>query len=194
MIAEQTDEDQAVLQAAELLTHGAVEAGWSIELICAAHSHVLEGLRGANRFPGRIRKAQTWIGTSLESAPYVPPPGHLLREQLAELVAFLDSPNGFAPLVTAALAFAQVVLIHAFNDGNGRLGRAVALGVLGLDGVPAELPLNRQVRMDRRAYVQAIDAVHRRGEWEEWIAFFLHAVADSTRTCVTPTELGAPPP
>jgi Fic family protein len=181
-VREETHEDRNVRQVAELLARGVAESGWSIDLLCAAHKNVVREARGADRFPGRIRRAQSWVGDSLESASFVPPPGNLLRELLAELVAFLDDPDGFAPLVTAALAFAQVVSIHAFNDGNGRLGRAVAVAVLNLDGLPPELPLNRYLRMNRGAHLRAIEAVQQRGEWEEWIAFFLWAAAGSTRT------------
>lgn len=181
IVADETDEDANVRQAAELLVQGVAENGWSIALMCAAQASAVRGARGADRFPGRIRKAQNWIGSSLESASFVPPPGELLREELGELVTFLNHPDGFAPLVTAPLAFAQVVLIHAFNDGNGRLGRAVALAVLGRDGLPPELPLNRHLRMHRAAHLRAIEGVQRRGEWEAWITFFLRAVMGSAR-------------
>lgn len=176
----ETDEDRAVRHAAGLLAQGALAAGWSVELLCAAQATVVLGGRGGERFPGQVRRAQSWIGSSLESASYVPPPGDLLCGQLDDLVAFLATPEGFAPPVTAALACAQVVLIHAFNDGNGRLGRAVALAVLSLHGLPLEFPLNRALRLDRGAYLRAVQAVAQHGAWEYWIAFFLQTTKGAT--------------
>lgn len=142
---------------------------------------VVHGARGIERPSVVIASHRVGSAKVLRRKRYVASSGDLLPRQLAELNAFLDNSNGSDPLMTTANALAQIFSIHAFNDGNRRLGRAVALAVLRINGQRGEVPLNRCMRNDRGAHLRAIGAVQQSGDLEEWDAFFERAIARSAR-------------
>lgn len=111
------------------LEHGVKRARESFplsnRLIREIHAELLSGGRGAEKRPGESRITQNWLGGSRSGvAAFVPPPPERLAERLGALDAFLhDKPQRTSTLLKAALANAQVATIHAFLDGNGRVGR-----------------------------------------------------------------------
>ena len=90
------------------------------------HRRLLDGT-SRERFAGRIRDVQNWIGGSSFnpcSAVFVPPPPEFVPDLLEDLCAFA-SADELPAVVQAAIAHAQFETIHPFVDGNGRTGRAL---------------------------------------------------------------------
>lgn len=69
--------------------------------------------------------------------------------------------------------------IHPFEDGNGRIGRALTAKVLaeGL-GVPVALPVSTLVARHRRAYYDELAASSRSLDWTSWGAFFVSLLTE----------------
>jgi Fic family protein len=81
---------------------------------------------------GVIREEQNWIGgapSSPRNAEFVPAPYELVPELLDDLCAFAGRDD-IPAVIQAAIAHAQFETIHPFLDGNGRVGRALILGIL----------------------------------------------------------------
>jgi Fic family protein len=79
-----------------------------------------------------------------------------------EMAAFLDwfaQPAEGDGLARAAVAHLWFETIHPFEDGNGRLGRAIAdMALAQDDGAPLRLySLSRQILADRKGYYQALE-------------------------------------
>ena len=140
-----------------------IDAGAAIttELLCELHAVLLAGT--AEGFePGRLRSVQNWIGGSAydpSGAVFVPPPPDLVAELLDDLCAFAartDMPS----TLQAAVAHAQFETIHPFTDGNGRIGRILALLVLRRRGAIPVLvpPLSLALLAARDRYVEALQA------------------------------------
>ena len=87
--------------------------------------------------------------------------------------------GSLSPLVHAALAHAQFEAIHPFLDGNGRVGRLlITLLLVDGDVIPSPLLyLSAYFERTREEYYSRLLAVTERGEWEEWLAYFLKGVA-----------------
>src|SRR5690606_10179182 len=68
--------------------------------------------------------------------------------------------------------------IHPFLDGNGRVGRLLITFLLTEQGVLHKpvLYLSHYFKRHRQAYYEHLQAVRLRGQWEEWIQFFLRGV------------------
>ena len=82
---------------------------------------------------GTIRAQQTWIGGgSLANAQYVCPPPDALPDLLNNWLNFVNSPLTQSP-ENAIIAYARLLSLHPFTDGNGRVARAF------LDGAMAKL-------------------------------------------------------
>jgi len=79
--------------------------------------------------------------------------------------------------VRSAIAHLYFESIHPFEDGNGRIGRALSEKVLsqGL-GRPAILSFSRAIESRRNDYYDALQAAQRGNEITEWISYFIDVV------------------
>ena len=153
----------------------------SLRLIREMHERLMRGVRGDVAAPGEFRRTQNWIGPpgcTLNDATYVPPPP-------SELIACLDAWERFLyderlpPLVHAALVHSQFEAIHPFLDGNGRVGRLIiTLLLVKRDIIPSPLLyLSAYFEATREEYYARLLSMTERGEWEEWVTYFLRGVA-----------------
>ena len=155
----------------------------SLRLIRDVHRELLSGVRGADRRPGEFRARQVIIGrqsAGIEGARYVPPPPDEMMAALHELEAFMHSEPNVPLLVQLALIHYQFEAIHPFEDGNGRVGRLLITLLLCERGYLTHplLYLSDYFAEFRQTYVDALLGISLNGEWEQWIQFFLTAVAD----------------
>ena len=154
----------------------------SLRLLCEIHRELMSGVRGSDRRPGEFRTRQVIIGSNLpgiENARYVPPPPAEMMPTLYALEEFLHSGSQIPLLVQLALIHYQFEAIHPFEDGNGRTGRVLISLLLCERGYVAHpwLYLSDYLATYRREYMDLLLGVSVRGEWDEWIRFFLAAVA-----------------
>ena len=154
----------------------------SLRLLCEIHRELMSGVRGSDRRPGEFRTRQVIIGSNLpgiENARYIPPPPAEMMPALYALEEFLHSGSQIPLLVQLALIHYQFEAIHPFEDGNGRTGRVLITLLLCERGYVAHpwLYLSDYLATYRREYMDLLLGVSVRGEWEEWIRFFLAAVA-----------------
>jgi Fic family protein len=97
----------------------------SSRLFRQAHSKLLSGTRGSNKFPGEYRRSQNWIGgSSLQNAVFIPPVWQDVDPLMGDLEKFLhNTDTGLTDLIKIAIAHYQFETVHPFLDGNGRIGR-----------------------------------------------------------------------
>lgn len=160
----------------------------SLRLVREMHEYLMRGVRGDVATPGEFRRSQNWIGppgSTLNNATYVPPPP-------SELMACLDAwerflyDNALPPLVHAALVHSQFEAIHPFLDGNGRVGRLlITLLLVERGAIPSPLLyLSAFFEATRQEYYARLLGVTERGEWEEWLIYFLRGVAHQSEDAV----------
>ena len=152
----------------------------SMRLLHEAHRRLMDGVRGAGKQPGEVRRSQNWIGGSRPgNAVYVTPPPQHLAALLGDLEKYIHADDDLPPLVRAGLAHVQFETIHPYLDGNGRIGRlliALLLEHWGLLGAPL-LYLSLFFKRHRVEYYRRLNAVRLEGDWEGWTDFFLDGVA-----------------
>lgn len=155
----------------------------SLKLLTELHSRLLKGVRGENKSPGEFRDRQNFIGTPgmpLKDARHVPPPVTEMHAALADFEKFLRAPSERPFLIDLALLHYQFEAIHPFRDGNGRVGRLMIPLLLRERNILTKplLYLSAYLEQHRTRYMDLMLAVSQRGEWERWIEFFLHGVAE----------------
>lgn len=152
----------------------------SMRLLNETHRRLLRGVRGAERFPGEVRRTPNWIGGSRPgNARYVPPPPHALGKALGAFEKYIHAEADLPPLVRAGLLHVQFETIHPYLDGNGRIGRLLVTLLLEqwrLLNRPL-LYLSLFFKRHREEYYRRLDRVRRDGDWEGWLDFFLDGVA-----------------
>ncbi len=153
----------------------------SLRLMREIHEILMKNVRGQHLTPGEFRRSQNWIGPAgcaLNDAAFVPPPVREMHEALGELEKFLHNRDNIPGLIQCALIHYQFEAIHPFLDGNGRIGRlliTIFLCEREFLSYPM-LYLSAFFEKYRREYYDQLIAVSQRGEWEEWINFFLRAI------------------
>ena len=145
----------------------------------AAHSVLLENVRGSLKSPGRFRTDQNWIGTSndIREARYVPISAAKLPDAIARWETYVNSTD-VPSLVKVAVAHAEFESIHPFCDGNGRIGRMLVPLMLYSDGAISSpcLYLSEFFEHRNSEYQDRLLAVSSRDAWTEWCMFFLGAI------------------
>lgn len=169
----------------------------SVRLLCEAHRLLLEGVRGAGKQPGELRRSQNWIGgTRPGNAAFVPPPPQDVVDLLTDLERFIHTPgNGLPPLVKVALIHAQFETIHPFLDGNGRIGRLLIAALMEHWGLLREplMYLSGYLKQHQAEYYRRLSGIRSEGDWEGWVSFFLEGVvaasADAERSIIDVASL-----
>ena len=155
----------------------------SVRLLSEAHRRLLDGVRGAGKQPGEIRRSQNWIGgTRPGNAMFVPPPAEQVVSLLAELERFIHAETSDLPaLVRLALVHAQFEAIHPYLDGNGRIGRLLIAALLEHWQLLSEplMYLSGYLKQHQAEYYRRLSAIRTDGDWEGWIRFFLEAVQNA---------------
>lgn len=111
-------------------------------------------------YAGKVRDMQNWIGGSDHSprdALYVPPAPARVQALMDDLIIYLNRDD-VPVMVQAAIAHAQFESIHAYTDGNGRIGRALVSASLRRRGVArhAVVPLASGLLAKRDDYFAAL--------------------------------------
>lgn len=153
----------------------------SVRLLCDAHRLLLDGVRGAGKQPGELRRSQNWIGgTRPGNAVFVPPPPQRVPDLLTDMERFIhDAATDLPPMIKVALVHAQFETIHPFLDGNGRIGRLLIAALFEHWGLLSEplLYLSGYLKQHQSEYYRRLSAIRTDGDWESWVAFFLEGVA-----------------
>lgn len=109
------------------------------------------------------------------------PSGRVTSEMATFVKWFNASRRAFfyAP-VRAAVAHVYFESIHPFEDGNGRIGRAISEKALsqGL-GRPALLSLSQTIEANRKAYYEALEKAQRSNEITAWVEYFVGVVLEA---------------
>jgi Fic family protein len=164
----------------------------SLRLVREVHAKLMKGVRGDHATPGEFRRSQNWIGPAgctLANATYVPPPQSELMGCLGEWEKFLHQRT-LPSLVQIALAHYQFEAIHPFLDGNGRVGRLmITLFLVERRILPTPLLyISAFFEATRDEYYQRLRGVTERGEWQEWLEYFLNGVARQSEDAVSRAE------
>lgn len=162
-------------------------------LIKETHAVLMSGVRGYEKSPGEFRTSQNWIGgqgSALKDASYIPPSPEDMLEGMSELEKYINSEDDLNILIRTALIHYQFETIHPFLDGNGRIGRLLIVLFLMEKEVltkPA-LYISYYLKKNRVEYYDRMSEVRNKGNYEQWIKFFLQALAESAKDAIATIE------
>lgn len=112
-----------------------------------------------------------------ERVHFEAPPAIRMPAEMARFLAWFEEEAGsIDPVLKAALAHIWFVTIHPFDDGNGRIGRAIAdLALARSDGTSQRFySMSARLRVERNAYYEALEATQK-GDLDitAWLGWFL---------------------
>ena len=107
------------------------------------------------------------------------PPADRLEAETGRFLGWLNAPSNEPPLIKAGLGHLWFVTLHPFDDGNGRIARAIGdLLLARADGSPQRFySLSAQIQRERKAYYDILERTQKRSmDATEWLAWFLAAL------------------
>ena len=154
---------------------------YSADLIRGLHFMMLS--YDLSKHPGRWRPGPIYVRDDAKNeVVYEGPDAALAPRMVEELVTGLNEPDLIPPLVRAAMGHLNLVMIHPFSDGNGRMARCLQTLILARTGTLASpfssieeyLGRNTQAYYDVLAQVGA-GSWNRDRDTRPWIRFCLTA-------------------
>ena len=178
-------------------TETAIELLKSLPLCCRLmrniHEVLMSGTRGEEKNPGEFRRSQNWIGgagSTIKTARYIPPNPEDMLDAMSALEKYINSEDNTDVLVKAALIHYQFETIHPFLDGNGRIGRLLIILFL-MDRKILTTPalyISYFLKKNRIEYYDRMTEVRVKGDYEQWVKFFLRAVIEASESAIETIE------
>lgn len=109
-----------------------------------------------------------------EKVHYEAPPASQLPAAMKKFLNWFKQPGDTDPLLTAGLAHLWFVTLHPFDDGNGRIARAIAdMALARAEGTDQRFySMSAQIRRERNDYYRMLESTQRGGLdvtlWQEW--------------------------
>jgi Fic family protein len=159
---------------------------FSLRFIRELHEALMTGARSSHfSDPGEFRRSQNWIGgATLQTASFIPPPVHAMKESLNDLEKFIHN-NSLMPVVQAGILHAQFETIHPFLDGNGRTGRLLITLFL-FERAILEKPvlyISSFFKKNQQLYYDKLNAYHN-NKTNQWLHFFLDGVIETANQSI----------
>ena len=192
---EKTDDNREIQNLKKTIEYAAeyLQSGNQIcyELVNEMHKIILDSVRGSQKTPGKIRTTQNWIGPrgcTMDSATFIPPVPEEVYGLLTNLYEYMNDEFIDPLLVNIALSHMQFETIHAYKDGNGRLGRAlIPVQMSMLDESTPILYMSEILELYKPSYQRNLMEC-RRGNVSGYIKFFLQCVIDQCNAYIIKIE------
>ena len=153
----------------------------NIRFVNDLHKILLDSVRGNEKEPGKIRTIQNWIGPkgcTIEEAIFVPPIPEEVPILLDNLYKYMNDAFIDPLFVNLAISHSQFETIHAYRDGNGRLGRALI--PIQLAALTEDIPilfLSEVIELYKPSYHRFLNE-SRKGNMLGFIKFFLQCIIE----------------
>ena len=124
-----------------------------------------------------------------EKVHYEAPESDRLKKEMSRFIKWCNASSDLDPVIKAALAHFWFVTIHPFEDGNGRIARAIADLMLARSERTAQrfYSLSAQIQHERSAYYNVLEHCQKGSlDITKWLEWFLNclkrAIAASEQT------------
>jgi Fic family protein len=170
----------------------------SAEMLFRWHRMVMSGnrnLRDVGRYRTGAEPMQVVSGTMDEpEVHFDAPPSARVPSEMERFIAWFGrtAPGCEEPLpalTRAGIAHLYFESIHPFEDGNGRLGRAIAEKALAQSlGQPTPTALAATILTQRKSYYQALQAANKENEITRWLMWFAGVIVEAQRRTIALVE------
>ncbi|MEG1506611.1 MAG: Fic family protein [Bacilli bacterium] len=152
------------------------------------HKILLNSVRGNEKDPGYIRNVQNWIGPkgcNISEAIFVPPIPEDVPILLNNLFKYMNDEFIDPIFVNMAISHSQFETIHAYRDGNGRLGRSlIPIQLARLTDEEPILFLSEVIELYKPTYYKYLNE-SRKGNMIGFIKFFLQCIIEQCNNYIS---------
>ncbi len=123
-----------------------------------------------------------------EHVHFEAPAAERVPDEMFAFLARFDAVDGIDPVIFAAVAHCWFVTIHPFEDGNGRIARAIAEMALARSEATSRrfYSMSSQIRIERNSYYETLERTQK-GDLDitEWIVWFLRCLDSALASAET---------
>ncbi|MDD2464469.1 MAG: Fic family protein [Desulfobulbus sp.] len=150
--------------------------GWHAALFPTGYSGLKKNRVGQYRGLEEMQIVSGPVGK--ETVHYIAPPHSRLGMEMERFLRWINTTGEHPPLIKAGIAHLWFIMIHPFDDGNGRVGRAIIDYIMAVQ-YPRLMQLvsfSKQFSHDRKGYYAALEEAGKGGmDITAWLTWFLQA-------------------
>lgn len=141
---------------------------------------------------GRYRNSSMQVisgAIGREKIHFEAPPSNRLEVEMSRFLGWFESPGDINPILVAGLAHFWFVTIHPFDDGNGRIARAIAdMAMARAESSHRRFySMSKQILKERNDYYKMLEQTQKGGcditAWQEWfLGCLLRAIQNADKS------------
>lgn len=150
--------------------------GWHAALFPTGRSGMYKIDAGCYR-KGEIQVVSGPMGK--ENVHYQAPPSDQVKYEMDRFLEWFNSETKIDLVIKSAIAHFWFIIIHPFDDGNGRIARAISDLLLAQSDNSSQrfYSLSNQILMERKVYYDILQKIqYKNGKITEWIVWFLNCL------------------
>jgi Fic family protein len=123
-----------------------------------------------------------------EKVHFEAPNSEFIEKEMELFLNWINSNEKIEPVIKAGIAHLWFITIHPFEDGNGRISRAITDMLLArADGIPQRYySMSSQIRLERRAYYEMLEKTQQSSlNVTPWLVWFLNCLLNSIKSSET---------
>ena len=127
-----------------------------------------------------------------EKVHFEAPESHLIEDEMNHFLNWFNTEEELDPVLKAAVAHLWFVTIHPFDDGNGRIARAITDMLLARSDESSQrfYSMSAQIRLERKEYYDILEHTQQRSlDITNWLNWFLDCLLNALNT--TESQLGS---
>jgi len=114
------------------------------------------------------------------------PPSKQMQSQMDGFLEWFNGSHSLPALTRSGIAHQYFLSIHPFEDGNGRIGRAIVEKAIAQNfGQPSLIAVSSQIEKGRNTYYHALEAANKGNEITTWLLYFAQLILDAQKTTET---------
>jgi Fic family protein len=108
------------------------------------------------------------------------PPSSSIDHEMARYIKWFNDSINLPTLIKASIAHLYFESIHPFEDGNGRIGRALTEKALSQDlGQPTLIALSQTIQSNKKSYYRHLELFNKDLEITGWLTYFSQTIIDA---------------
>jgi Fic family protein len=131
--------------------------GWQAALFPTGYSGLKKIRVGKYRGKEEMQIVSGPVGR--ETIHYVAPPKNALKNELKQFLDWVNTNEELNPLIKAGIAHLWFIMIHPFDDGNGRVGRAITDYIMSTNysSLMQVISFSKHFSLDRKGYYTVLE-------------------------------------
>lgn len=108
------------------------------------------------------------------------PPSQRMHDEMEKFITWFKESETMPFLARASIAHLYFVCIHPFEDGNGRIARALAEKSLAIGlGYPSLIALSSIIEKDKKRYYEMLEKSNKHMQVTQWVDYFANVILDA---------------